>query len=556
MLRRLTIQDYGLIPRAEIAFSERATMFTGETGSGKTMVLGALAFALGERASVEVVRRGRPRATVTLEFELDDAMRERLGADGFDLDPDEDATISREISAETGKSSVRLNGHPATAAYVREVGALLVDIAGQHEAQRLLAPSYHVELLDRFAGREALQAGERVGFLHARRVEAAKALASLDSDERRAQEQFAYAEFALEEIKGAAPQPDEDERLTARRRVLDNAEKIVSALHAAHEALAGDMGAASDALGVAGAALGHISDIAPDFAQIAQTAQGLQSEIHDLAARIARESDAVEFDPNELESINARLNTLDALKRKYGGSVRTVLESAQEFRSTIELYGNAGERKAQLERELKEAAVQLEDAAAHLSRIRRGAADRLQKTVEIELKDLALASARLGVQFEPLAETGANGAEAVEFTFAANKGQTQRPLARVASGGEITRVLLALIVVLAQARGGTALVFDEIDAGVGGVTATAVGVRLGRLARHAQVVCVTHLAQIAAWADAHYVLEKNENGSATAIEVRAVGSIEERAAELARMLSGQAHDVALQHARALLEQAG
>lgn len=553
MLRRLTIEDYGLIPKAEVRFAEGATIFTGETGSGKTMVLGAIAFVLGERASSDVVRRGRPRAIVSLEFDADDATRTRLAEDGFDIEPDEVATISREINA-GGKSAIRVNGRPSTASYVRELAAQLIDIVGQHEAQRLLSPGYHIELLDRFAGDGVLSARARVADLHARRAEIARNLASLDRDERRAQEQYAFATYALQEIESAAPEAGEDERLTQRSRVLDNAEKVATSLRTAHEALAGDEASAADALGAASTALGHLADIGADFEQMASASSALQSEVSDLAVRIARELDAMEFDPDELESINARLDALDTLKRKYGGTLEAVLQSATEFRSTIDLFANKDERKAQLERDLQAATAELEEAAEHLSRLRHGAAERLSKAIEHELKDLALPSGRFGVQFEQLAEIGPDGGEHVEFAFAANKGEAQRPLVRVASGGELSRVLLALIVALAGTRARTALVFDEIDAGIGGATATAVGTRLGRLARDAQVMCVTHLAQIASWADAHYVLEKTETKNATTIALREIESNEQRTAELARMLSGEAHDAALQHARTLLEQ--
>lgn len=551
MLRQLAIEDYGLIPRAEVGFSNGATIFTGETGSGKTMVLGAIAFALGERSSAENVRRGAARAAVTLEFDPDVALRERLAVDGYPLDSDENATIVRELT-DAGKSSLRLNGRSATAGYVREIAPFIADVVGQHEAQRLLSPAYHVELLDRFAGSEATTAVERVASLHAGRLELLRELQTLESGERRAAEQFAFAKYALEEIDAVAPQEGEDERLSDRRRLLDNAERVANALRAAHEALAGDDGSASDALGAASASLAQVQSVAQSLADLAQATAALQSEAGELAVRAARELDAIEFDPEELEAINARLEALDTLKRKYGGTIAAVLASATEFRETSERFGNVDERKAQLRRDLEDATAQLEEAAEHLSRVRHGAAARLRKAVETELKDLALASARFAVQFEPLPEIGPGGGEHVEFVFAANKGEAERPLARVASGGELSRVLLAVIVVLAQARGRTALIFDEIDAGIGGATATAVAERLSRLARHAQVVCVTHLAQIASRADTHYVLEKSERKNAAVIEVRAVDGEPARAGEIARMLSGETHDAALKHARTLL----
>jgi DNA repair protein RecN (Recombination protein N) len=553
MLRRLAIADYELIAAAEIEFAGGATMFTGETGSGKTMVLGAIAFVLGERAGSDVVRRGCAKASVTLEFEAGKGLREKLCADGFEFDPDEDATISRELS-EAGKSVLRLNGRPTTAGYVRDLAAELVDIVGQHEAQRLLAPAYHLELLDRFGGDAVFGARERVATMHGRAGELAANFRELNEGERRAQERHAFAKYALEEIESASPVAGEDERLSERRRFLDNVEKIALALRGAHDSLAAEDASAAAALGAASAALQQLRDLGGGLAEMAQSAGALQSEVNELAVRIARQLDATEFEPAELEMINARLNALDTLKRKYGGSIEAVLKAADEFRRDVDLFGNAGERKAQLKRDLEAASKELRAAAAELSKLRHAAADRLRKAVEKELQDLALPSGRFGVQFEILTEIAATGAERAEFLFAANRGEEERPLARVASGGELSRVLLALIVVLAGKRGKTALVFDEIDLGIGGATATAVGVRLGRLARDTQVMCVTHLAQIAAWADEHYRLEKNETRAGTTIAVRRIDKDAERAGELARMLSGETHDAALKHARALLRQ--
>jgi DNA repair protein RecN (Recombination protein N) len=554
VLQRLTIEDFGLIARAEIAFAAGATMFTGETGSGKTMVLGAIGFVLGERAGAGAVRRGCRRAAVVLEFDASEPLRARFAADGFALDRDEEATISRELS-ESGKSTTRLNGRPATAGYLRELAAEIVDIAGQHEAQRLLSAAYHVELLDRFGGAAALAARDAVARAYEKRASLADELHLLGHDERRAREQLAFAQLSLAEIESAAPQPGEDRTLIERAHVMNNAGKIATALRGAQDALTGDQGSARDALGAAAAALSPIAAIGSQFAEICAASSALQSEIGELAARVAGELDGLEFNAAELDAVNARLDALETLKRKYGGSLEAVLQSVSEFRATTDLFEDADRRKAQLEHELQTASLQLERAAAELSSLRRAARERLKKAVERELKDLALASAHFDVHFRPLDAIGRAGAEDVEFLFAANKGERLQPLVRVASGGELSRVLLALVVVLAAARGRTALVFDEIDAGVGGTTATAVGVRLGRLAQDAQVVCVTHLAQIASWADAHYVLEKRETRAGTTIAVRPAAAEGDRAAELARMLSGETHDVAIKHARTLLKQA-
>ncbi|MDE2482634.1 MAG: DNA repair protein RecN [bacterium] len=554
MLRRLEISDYALIAHAEVDFAEGATIFTGETGSGKTMILGALGCVLGARASADAVRRGAARARVTLTFEPDAALRARLRDDGFELDADEDATIAREIS-ESGKSSVRVNGRPATAAYVREIGEGIAEIVGQHEAQRLLAPTYHLELLDRFGGGDAALAREAVVAAHQRASECARELAALHGDERQALRRYEDARFALREIEDAAPEEGEDERLGERRRYLDNVERIASALRSASESLAGDDGGASSSLGAASVALDGIAEIGTTLREMASQAAALQSEANELAARIARELDATEDDPAELDAINARLDALDRLKRKYGASLREVLAFAESAREIVARYESRDALVAQAHATLAQAESELTRVAATLTAIRVKAAKALAKAVVSELKDLALDSARFDVAFTPHERIAPDGAEAAEFTFAANAGEALRPLARVASGGELSRVLLALVVALAAQRERTALVFDEIDAGIGGATATAVGARLGRLARSGQVLCVTHLAQLATWADAHYVLEKHERGGATTIGVRAIAGDDARAAELARMLSGQAHDAALEHARALLRQA-
>lgn len=540
MLTRLEIENYGLIARSAIEFSPGTTIFTGETGSGKTMILGALDFALGERASADVVRRGAQRASVTLTFEPSEALRERLIGDGYELDPGEDATIAREMN-EAGKSSVRVNGRAATASYVREIGTQIAEIVGQHDAQRLLSPAYHVELLDHFGGPKAIEAVGAVRAAGARATACAQDLRTLHGDERRAQERYEDARLALEEIESAAPEPGEDGRLNERRRYLDNVERIASALRLAHEALGGDDDSATGALGAAGAALHGIADISSELRAMADSAAALQSETTELATTIARALDATEFDPAELESINARLDLLDRLKRKHGGTLEAVMATATQARAIVEAFDSRDERTAALASALREAETALAAEEAALRALREQAARRLNAAIAKEFGALALGSARFDVSFDP-----------IEFVFAANQGEPLRPLARVASGGELSRVLLALVVVLAGARERTALIFDEIDTGIGGTTATAVGARIGKLAEHGQVVCVTHLAQLATWSDRHYVLEKHEKAGSTTISVHEITGEDARAAELARMLSGESHDVALEHARMLL----
>jgi DNA repair protein RecN (Recombination protein N) len=556
MLRHLQIESYGLIERAEVEFADGATIFTGETGSGKTMLLGALDFALGGRAGPDVVRRGARRALVTLSFDVDDRLRTRLAADGFDLDAGEAGSIAREMS-ESGRSSLRINGRPSTAGYVRDLRDAIAEIVGQHEAHRLLAPSYHLELLDRFAGAAALRARESVAAAYERAESAAQALAELTEDALRARERYDDACFTAREIDEARLESSEVERLTERRIFLDNVERIVLALHSAREALAADDGGATGAIGAAGVALAGVAKFDGRLSEMAARAATLQAEVVDLAGDVAGVADAAEYDPAELEAINLRLDLIDRLKRKYGGSVEELGAVAQQAHRTIDEYENRDRLVADFTAAAEAAKHEVARAASALTALRKKAAAALSKQVLAEFAEIALAAGRFEVAFEPLERIGPHGAERVEFLFAANPGEPARPLTRVASGGELSRVLLALVVVLAAVRDArTALVFDEIDAGVGGTTATAVGARIGALARRGQVVCVTHLAQLATWADRHYVLDKLEqkraSSSETTIAVREIGTVKEREAEIARMLSGEPQAIAVRHARALL----
>ncbi|HEY1978287.1 MAG TPA: DNA repair protein RecN [Candidatus Baltobacteraceae bacterium] len=552
MLRRLEIENYGLIARAGIDFASGATIFTGETGSGKTMLLGALTFVLGARAGADVVRRGASRAAVTLAFEPSPELTRRLEADGFGVDPGEECTIAREMS-DGGRSAVRVNGRPSTAGYARELANGIAEIVGQHEAQRLLSPAYHLELLDRFAGAQALERRETVARAFSEAAELARALDAAKRDDRTAQARYEDAAFALREIDESRVQPGEDARLEERRHYLDNVERVATALRAAHESLAHEEAGAIAGLGSASAALSGIRDVGEELRESADRAAALQSDAVDLAATIAGSLEATEFDPGELETINARLDVLDRLKRKYGGTLDAVQAYAHDARVVADEYEGRDRRLAELERRNAAARAELQARAAALTATRKKASSTLVKCVAGEFADIALASGRFDAEFTTLDAIGAAGGERVEFLFAANAGEPARPLSRVASGGELSRVLLALVVALAGARGeANALVFDEIDAGIGGATATAVGARIGRLAEDGQVVCVTHLAQLATWADRHYVLEKSETKNETTISVREIAAPSQREEELARMLSGETHDAALQHARALL----
>jgi DNA repair protein RecN (Recombination protein N) len=549
-LLRLTIENVGLIARAEVAFSSGLTVVTGETGSGKTMLLDALGLALGARADPASVRAGSPSARVVLEIAPDDELRARLDAEGFTLEDDDDLIVQRDVHT-GGRSQGRINGVPASAGQLRVLIGTLVDVISQHEAQRLLEPSYALDLLDRYAAGDALALRGEVHELHAALRRARERAAALRDDDGRALARAEFTRFALTEIDAAQlTVDDEDQRLRERRDVLANAERIVTALAAASAAFE-DEGGAVDTLGSAEQALLGLARFGERFAELAAATGALQSETNELAARVVREREAAELDPGELEAVSARLDALDRLKKKYGGTLAAVLAQRETFAAELLDVDDRDAQIAQTQRELATLGATLETRAAALSAVRATAAAGIAAAVAAELGALAMPAGRLRVALEPLDEIGPAGAERAELRFAANPGEPERPLAKVASGGELSRVLLAVVVVLADRRDRTALIFDEIDAGIGGATAAAVGVRLARLARNAQVVCVTHLAQIASYGDSQLVLRKHVKAGTTTIGAVALEDAE-RPAEIARMLAGDERGVALEHAVELL----
>jgi len=553
-LASLEIEDFALIARASLEFADGFTVCSGETGSGKTMLLGALGFALGERTSPEIVRTGAPRARVTLAIDSDAALRARLAADGFEAEDAEPVILTREMLP-GGKSSARVNGRLATAAQLRAIGELVLESVGQHEQQRLLSRGYQLDVLDAFAGRSALVRRDAVAAGYAAVQHLQREADALADDVGRSLAELEFARFAAGEIDDAALVLGEDDALRERRDYLGNVEKIRSALALAHETLSGD-GAALEALGAAAASIAAIARYSPTLDILATTLGSVQSDATDAAIELARELDETELDTDELESAVARLDLIEQLKKKYGGSITAVLAAREGFEAAIERETSRDERESELRMRLDGALAALASDARALSDLRAKAARALEKRVGSELAGLAMPAARFAVVLEASVTIGSSGAENVEFALAPNPGEPVRSLARAASGGELSRVLLALVVVLADRRERTALVFDEIDAGIGGATASAVGVRIGALARTAQVLCVTHLAQIASWADRHYALRKRESRGATVVELVALDARADVLEEIARMLSGNVAAVALQHAETLVRDVG
>jgi DNA repair protein RecN (Recombination protein N) len=548
-LTELTVENLAVIERVRLPVSPGFTVLTGETGAGKSLVVDALALALGARAATDQVRSGTDAARVEAVFtdvigDEDDPLADVLAAgDGM-------AIIRREVGAD-GRSMVRVNDRSVTVGGLATLGARLAEIHGQHEQQRLLAGDRQLALLDRFGELDG-RVLEVAAAHRAWRGTVAQA-AEMLTDEHELARRVELLRHQVDEIAAAAVQPDEDEALERQLRSATHAEAIASAADAAIRALR-DESAGLDALATARAELTQAAALDERFAAPAERASSLEAEAVELARDVADLGERLDLDPATRAAAEERLTLLYDLKRKYGEPLDAVIAFGEASATELERLEQQDTIREQLRADEARLRGALEKAAAALGRERRKAAKELAKRVNGELPALGLPAGAFDVAVES-AEVGPNGADRVTFTFAPNPGEPARPLGRIASGGEASRLSLALKVVLAGADETPVLVFDEVDAGIGGRHATALGERLRDLARFHQVLCVTHLAQVAAFADAHIHVGKRVVDGRTMAEVTVLDA-DARATELAAMLAGDgAGDEARAAADALLRAA-
>ncbi len=565
MLGELHIRDLGVIDDARLEVSPGLNVLTGETGAGKTIVVDALTLLLGDRADPGAVRAGRPAALVEGRLAVGDdgQVAAALTAAGVE-DEEGEVVVARQVLAE-GRSRAHLQGRMTTVAAVAEVVRPLVEVHGQYELQRLLRPAVQRELLDRFAGDKVLALREEfaVGWRRLRAV-----VRELDELASRARERAREADllrYQVDEIEAASVRAGELAELDAEAERLANAEALRDAAVLAWQLVEGDQDAgASTALGAAARAMAGPGRHDRALGELAARAEGLAAEVTDLASSLRAYAEGALVDPERLDAVQARIALLRDLQRKYGEDEAAVLAYAERASARLaELEGGAL-RSGALESEAATLRARLSDLGGALSARRAEAAAELAAAVQAELTDLAMPHAELRIAVEQDTDpaglevggrrlaAGDQGLDRAEIQLSANPGLPLRPLAKAASGGELSRVMLALRVVLAGIDRTPTLVFDEVDAGVGGRTAAAVGQRLAQLARHHQVLVVTHLPQIAAYADRHFVVEKHSAGGQTSTAVRALDS-GGRVTELSRMLSGmEGSGLAQAHAEELL----
>jgi DNA repair protein RecN (Recombination protein N) len=568
MLHELNIENYAVVEKLRVRFHGGLNLLTGETGSGKSILVDALSLLLGARASGDVIRPNSGRARVSGVFEVEEtpALRSLLEASSLEVEQHE-LIIEREL-LDNGKSRAYVNGRVATLSLLRDLAPELADIHGQHEQQSLFAVSTQLEMLDAFAS--TVEPAARVEELFRQWRDCERRIGELRGDEQERQRLLDLYRFQHQEIEQAELVPGEEERLEQDRRALGNLERVQQTGTQAYDQLYDDSSSASAQLVNARRALEELAQYDGRFGPLAEALENARASVEDAAFEIRSYLDHLEADPERLNEIESRLALIEKLKRKYGRTVEEVIEYGRQAGERLEALESSDATLAKVEREQQQLAGQFVELAQGLSDQRRAAAAELERQVEKELGSLAMERARFRVAFEPVeggpAGWTAHGIDRVVFMVSANPGQPPRPLAQVASGGELSRITLALKASLVPAgepksaakrpkapRAPRTLVFDEIDSGVGGRVAEAIGRRLKKLSAGYQVLCVTHLSQIAGFADAHYFVDKTERQGLTFASIAEL-SDEERVQELARMLSGEhVTGAALEHARQLLQ---
>ena len=535
MLQILHIENIAVIEEADISFDRGFNALTGETGAGKSIVIDALGAVLGQRTPRDLIRTGAAKAFVSAVFTGVPENLDALLENGIALE-DGELLLQREIFAD-GKNACRANGRPITVAQLRQIGSSLLNIHGQHDGQLLLDEERHGDYLDSFGHVEGELTAYReyYGAMDA----TLRKLRALSMDEAERQRRVDTLRHQIGELERAELKPGEEEALRERRNILRSGEKFLSAVQEASRCLSGGedaMGAAA-LLREAENALRSVRNLGGQFEELTDRLEELQSEAYDIAETVRDLEGSYDFSPEELDAVESRADLLYRLEKKYGPTVEDMLAYLEKCRAELEGIEYADDTIARLEKELQGQRQKVLTAAESLTRARRAAAARLEECIQEELRQLDMPKARFSIQFTAR-EPGENGADSVRFLMSANVGEDLKPIQKVASGGELARIMLALKNVLAENEAVGTMVFDEVDTGVSGRAAQKVAEKLAQVSRYKQVLCVTHLPQLAAMADTHFSVEKGERDGRTFTQVRILDRTG-RQAELARLTGGE-----------------
>ena len=553
MQELLHIENIAVIQEADIQFRPGFNALTGETGAGKSIVIDAMGAVLGGRTSRDLIRTGADRAFVSAEFSQVPDGLPGLAETGTAPDEDGHLLLQRELTGD-GKNLCRVNGRPVTVAQLRRIGEELLNIHGQHDGQQLLDEEQHLSYLDRF-GRTETPLG-RYQAAYGTMAELQSKIRALQMDEAEKARRMDSLRFQIGELERAQLVPGEEESLTERRDLLRNGEKYLSALSGADYCLNGgeEGGGAVSALRDAEEAVAGIRTLSDDMGELYKRLEQLRCEAYDLAETIRDKREEFDFSPAELDAVESRSDLLYRLKKKYGATVEEMLSYLDKCRRELDDMETADDTLARLEQQLETARKAVLAAGAELTAARKVAAGELEQRIQSELRDLDMHKVRFAIDFGEK-EPGPDGCDAVRFLMSANAGEDLKPIARIASGGELARIMLALKNVLAEQESIGTLVFDEVDTGVSGRAAQKVAEKLAQVSRRKQVLCVTHLPQLAAMADTHFSVEKGERDGRTYTRVVLLDR-EQRKAELARITGGShVTEALLESAGELLDQA-
>ncbi|MBQ1966065.1 MAG: DNA repair protein RecN [Clostridia bacterium] len=531
MLEQLHIENLAVIERADLDLTKGFSVLTGETGAGKSVLIHSLNLLLGERVSKDIVRSGCPKATVSGLFtELSSSVMSLLSEQGFD---GEELLIQRDLTCD-GKSTVRINGRPATVSMLKDFAGHLVNIHGQHDNRALLDPATHVRYLDAFAKNEELRQEYEDIFGQLKQV--LRKISELNTDEQTRIQKIDLLTYQVQEIDAASLRSGEDEELEQRRTVLANGEKIESSLASAY-ALCSEENNARDKLNQACSSLERIAGFNETLSDLSRRLTSLSEDLDDISAEIRQFMEDQSFDPSELNEVEERLDLMFRLKRKYGPSLDDVFVFRDNAAKELETLDASAERLDALNEEKTRLYEKLKAVALRLTESRKKAGETLEQTLTQQLAFLDMPNTGFSVQITPAGSYTPKGADTVEFLLSANLGETLRPLSKIASGGELSRIMLAMKTVLTLDEDAETLIFDEVDTGVSGKAAEKIAMKLKEISGDKQVIVVTHLAQIAAYANRHYLIAKSVSDKRTFTSVTPLDH-EGRVGELARIIGG------------------
>jgi len=557
LLAELSIKNFAIIEALSISFEKGLTVLTGETGAGKSIIIDAIHLLVGGRGSAEFVRHGEEKAEIEGLFQLDDPNHPVIiKALEFGIDIEEGMVVLRRDISRTGKSVCRINGKLVTISTLREIGGTLVDIHGQHEHQELMDETRHLSLLDQF-GSEEIQASLGEYLQVFRRYEhTLHKLKHLSENDQQTAHRLDLIQFQLAEIQEANLKPREDEELSEEKRKLGNFERVFEAIQSGYTALHGEQ----KGLDWIGMVMGYLEDAATldsTYKEIFESVSNSFYQLEDAARSLRSELDVLEYDPGRLNEIEDRLNEINQLKRKYGKTIDEIVEYAVKIEEEIETLQNKETHIGELEKELTSIRKDLVLEAKQLTELRHKWAEKLTKLIHKELKELYMAKTVFEIRFESdLQHFSKNGVDHVEFYISTNPGEPLKPLSKVASGGELSRIMLALKSIFSKHQGVTSIIFDEVDTGVSGRVAQSIAEKIYKVASGSQVLCISHLPQVAAMADTHLFIAKIIKGGRTKTSVTPLG-VEEKIKEIGRMISGaEITDLTKKHAEELLYLAG